>query len=304
MTQFWKDHWPHVNGHQDPAPLSSKKVVPRNGSSADLQLIPWLTLLAGVTYKPSDPSTPEKPGKHNAPPSLDLEGSERLLDTVQILRKWDVNSFLARAKNLAVHRGGFCLSYGTSRPYVLAQGTLRRIPDETFHKTTGIYLGSGHAAAGYGYATYICFPRMSSNWNLVENGVSKLGVWLDKILIPAVAATLETGNIGQYPRSYQEVQRKFQAFDPRSPAWLGRPINVSADIPEDCLEAFWANIVRFCLSAKEFGFQGPHSCDIGNKLETCQHEQVSSDIAREVQISPRAGVPGRGALYVKRGLLY
>jgi hypothetical protein len=107
-------------------------------------LLPWRKLLAG--------------GTGNIP-KLSFCKSERGVSCT-IQRRWDIDSFIARATTLGVHRGGFSLNFKPRFLNIIKQNQRVLVHGYQIHKLKQIHLGRGLLAAGFDYNCYIVFPHM------------------------------------------------------------------------------------------------------------------------------------------------
>ncbi len=84
----------------------------------------------------------------------------RAVEALEIERTWDVDSFIALATSLAIHRHGFRLAYRP--PYLrrITQNPYVRFRGKTLHKVKNLRLGQGVASGGYHYDCHIFFPNM------------------------------------------------------------------------------------------------------------------------------------------------
>ena len=233
MAQYWRRHWPKVLGRRCPRPLQDSKVLSRDGTHGDFQLVKWKELLSGEA---------------GARPSLDLERSQvQLSPTQHILRDWDVDSFLARANSLAVHRGGFSLSYyppflrrTTQNPYV-------KFGAKNLHEYKNQRLGNGLAAGGYGYDCHVFFPRMeirrSEETHLTDE---QQAYWIDQILLPAMRVSVSPSVQQHHPRSAKDVFTKAAVKKENNPSSKAGALDFRAELPEECLEQFWTEVMERC----------------------------------------------------------
>lgn len=99
ITRFWQRRVsPFAPSGITNYPLDLPEIASRNKDPNDHGHIPWQTLLAG--------------GEENPPKLSFLKSENRFKDAeIQIGRRWDIDSFIARATTLAAHRGGFNLAY-------------------------------------------------------------------------------------------------------------------------------------------------------------------------------------------------
>ena len=149
ITQFWQRRvLPFAPRGITNYPLDLPEIASRNKDPNDYRHIPWQSLLAG--------------GDEN-PPKLSFLKSENRFKgpEIQIRRRWDIDSFIARVTTLAAHRGGFNLAYRPPFLRRITQNPRIRIQGYKVHKLKQLRLGEGLAAGGFGYECHVFFPHMA-----------------------------------------------------------------------------------------------------------------------------------------------
>jgi hypothetical protein len=226
----------HQDGILEP-PITSPDILPRDGRYSDYCQLPWEKLLAGDA---------------RAPPSLDLKASEilqdgTLPDHVTISRRWDVDSFLALATSLGVHRGGFDLAYRppflrgmTQNPHVTFAG-------HTLSKIRNLRFGRGLRSGGYNYECHVFFPNMARRRQDLHHVTDEYQqIWIDDIVIPAVQASCPNDIKYHHPRSFKEVDTKAMS---RQELYIGTrtmKMDLRYCIPEEYLDLVWTEIQTRC----------------------------------------------------------
>jgi hypothetical protein len=207
-------------------------------------LLPWRKLLAG--------------GTGNIP-KLSFCKSERGFSRADctIQRRWDVDSFIARATTLAVHRGGFSLNFKPRFLNIIKQNQRVLIQGYQIHKLKQVHLGRGLLAAGFDYNCHIFFPHMpQSETTQLKNEV--LSIWVDRIIIPALKSACPTDVLHHMPRSYLHADGKANVKHEAFITSTGIAMDVRYTIPEKYLDKLWSQILQ---GANDFIGEGKVAAD-------------------------------------------
>lgn len=213
-------------------PLDLQTIASRNDDPNDHRHIPWQLLLAGG---------------EESPPKLSLLKSERRFKSpdVQICRRWDVDSFIAHAATLAVHRGGFNLAYRP--PYLrrITQNQRVRIQGHEVHELKQLRFGQGLVAAGFGYECHVFFPHMA----VKDGGGTHLSdgeqaVWVDDIILPALKRSCPPDIYQHHPHSFADADFKAKVKRECFTTVTGQPMDIRYVVPESCLGTFWVEVQR------------------------------------------------------------
>lgn len=233
MTQLWQNLMlPLASSGIRNYPLDLPTIASRNEDSNDHRHIPWQSLLAG--------------GDEN-PPKLSFSKSENRFEgrDVRIHRRWDVDSFIARATTLAAHRGGFNLAYRPPHLRRITQNPRIRIQGHQIQRLKQLRLGQGLAAAGFGYECHVFFSHMA----VQKGGETHLldraqAVWVDHIVLPALEHSCSSGVYQHHPHSFADADFKARIKQECFTTVTGQAMDIRYVIPESCLDAFWAEIER------------------------------------------------------------
>lgn len=201
------------------------------------------------------------------PPRLDLEASQRkclehLDPATQINRQWDIDSFIAHVKSLAVHKSAFKLTPSPPYNQRITQDqkvTINNIrPDYCKHLRLGYSAGGG----GYGYNTYVLFPHMpmpphfSKKKTAYRSGstfvdYARQQVWIDEIIIPALEMVCDIKTVARLPASWADAQSRAHTYDEVRLAtrW---PIDQYNPIPCVELRDFWSQVLIRANRRPEF----------------------------------------------------
>ncbi|KAI9810551.1 MAG: hypothetical protein M1827_006224 [Pycnora praestabilis] len=240
LTDYWNTRFPP----DLTLPLMNSDILPRDGSYSDYQRIRWRDLLAG------DPDN--RPG-------LNLQISEedsphlKSLDSIDIDRRWDVDSFLARATSLAVHREGFDLSY--QPPYLrrITQNPYIQFNGHDIQQLKNIQIGQGLASAGFGYHCHVIFPHMQlGNDGGTHLTYNQQRIWYDKMILPALEAVCYHGLPQHHPCSYEDAYTKAMS---KKELYLGgndQPMNFKYTIPAAYLDDFWTEVLRLANTVPSY----------------------------------------------------
>lgn len=243
MTAFWHRQLPFSFRNPIPAPLHNSKPLQRDNRHDDFTSVQWKTLLA----EGDDTS-----------PSLSLRSSEeRFLASCgpaepRIMRTWDVDSFLARATTLAVHKGGFHLAY---RPPFLRRITQNQrvlFNGYAIHKLKQLRLGHGVMSGGSNYNCHLILPHMSLGHDESTHLSSATqAVWIDEIVLPALRASCPPDVLQHHPRSFADATGKTTVKKEIHPQGSSAFIDLRYIVPERFLRAFWTEILQRCNRRRE-----------------------------------------------------
>lgn len=229
MTRYWQDLLPEGLKNY---PLDNPEVGARE---KDCQRIPWRPLMAGGD---------------GGPPGLSFAKSE-LPSTadVEVKRRWDIDSFLAGPTTLAVHRGGFKLSY--QPPYLrrITQNQRVRIGGHQVHKLKQLRLGEGVAAGGYGIECHVVFPHMEVKVpGETHLSYRRQAVWFDRIVIPALKHACPPDVLHHHPCSFRDACFKAKARTEHHISSTAAPMDIRYAIPTRYLDAFWTEVKQLSHS--------------------------------------------------------
>lgn len=239
LVEYWNKLNPLGNHDSLPKPLGMPQRMFRQESRDNYRDVRWQQLMSG------DPSSQLNLSLKQS--ELDLMNAPNHQD-MEILRTWDVDSFLARATNLAVHRGGFNLAY---RPPYLCRITQN--PRVTFnnglnvHKTKQLRIGRGLAAGGFGYECHVIFPNMTlgqtENTHLDD---AQQTVWINDIICPALRKVCPAYVMQHHPRSFNDAARKAVVKKEKHPTGSDAAIDLHYCVPEQYLRSFWKEVILLC----------------------------------------------------------
>lgn len=207
-------------------------------------LLPWRRLLAGGTGDIL---------------KLSFQKSERefVYANRDVQRRWDVDSFIARATTLAVHRGGFSLSFKPRFLSTINQNPRVLIQGHQIHKLKQIRLGHGLFSAGFGYNCHIFFPHMKKAEETHLSDETQ-AIWIDRIVIPALKRVCPTDVLHHFPLSYAHADGKANVKREAFITSTGIAMDVRYTIAETYLNEFWLAIVQ---EANSFTGEGKVEAD-------------------------------------------
>jgi hypothetical protein len=198
----------------------------------DFHAVQWKNLLAGGENKPLQ---------------LSFQRSEDQCGELNytINRQWDIDSFISYAPSLAVHKGGFSLSYKPPYQRNITQNQRILIKGMKVHKLKHLRLGSGLAAGGYGYQCHVFFPYMA----LARDGETYLSdaaqaIWVDQIILPALRATVRQDILQHHPVSFADASGKARVMQECFIQSSRSPIDLRGVIPEQDLDLFWTEVIQ------------------------------------------------------------
>lgn len=186
-------------------------------------------------------------GGENTAFELDFSAEEisNWQDILEILRQWDIDSVIASASTLAVHRGGFRLSYSPLFHGRITQNQRIRIKGHKLHQVKQLEAGRGLLSGGLGYKCYMLFPKMP----LSDDGETFLTLeaqrlWYDEVILPALRHACPADVCQHHPSSFSDLRYKANVKQECFPTGAGQPIDIQELIPEQYVEAFWARVVE------------------------------------------------------------
>src|SRR5271154_5707083 len=225
MIDTWKTLIEPINEHRlENYPLDQPTLAFRKASPSDFHPIPWRSLLAG--------------GEEEDILKLSLELSESESSNInfRVQRRWDIDSFIAHAPTLGVHRAGFSLAYRP--PYLrrIVQNQQVRICGYQVHKLKQLRLGHGLLAGGFGYNCHVFFPNMPieshQETHLSDRAQS---VWIDNIVLPALRSTCPSDIYQHHPCSFADADFKANVKQECFVSGSKQAINLQYAIPEEFL---------------------------------------------------------------------
>ena len=177
-------------------PLDLPTLAFKNASPDDSYPIHWKSLLAGG----------EEEILRLSFPLSEIESPEL---NYEIQRRWDIDSFIAHAATLGVHRGGFSLSYKPSYLRRIVQNQRVTICGYQVHKLKQLRLGHGLLAGGFGYDCHVFFPHMPlGKGQSTHLSNSAQSIWLDHIVLPSLRATCPPDIVQHHPCSFADANFK------------------------------------------------------------------------------------------------
>ncbi len=285
MTQYWRDRLPFPLTAKLPSPLNDSTLLKPNDQYNDYAHVAWQGLLGG--------------GDSNIPKLRVVQSETEFLRSlpspnIQIERRWDVDSFMARPTSLAAHRGGFYLSYRPSYMRRVTQNPCVSFNDHAIHKLKNLQLGQGALAAGLNYNTHVFFSHMPIGHDRSTHLTDELQeLWIDQIVLPALQSSCSNDVIHHHPRSFADVKCKAdvqkEVYDTRAAG-----INLRYLVPDSCLADFWNEVVRLASTvvnasgADRVEFKAPflvisgHDLKLHFKRDTANRTRV--DFQKSLQL--------------------
>ena len=191
---------------------------------------------------------------------------------MKISRTYDVDSFIAVLKSLAVLKGGMHFAYRP--PYngrvVQNQRVTLGKKGHQIHKLKHLRIGYGSAAVGSGFNCHIFFPNLhcgpEQTTHLSDDAQQK---WIDYAVIPALHKACPKDVWSHHPRSWSEVKYK-AGVKPENSFGGGQhqDYDLRYLIQEQYLEIFSSELVRLCNSDNRLsGFHDPFFMVSGHDLK-------------------------------------
>lgn len=238
LTEHWNEQLPFpLTNDGFPFPLARLDTLPRSNEHGDFATQNWKKLFSDehVSKPMSALSFQKSENKF-----LNDHGRDRF----SIERRWDVDSWMARVDSLAVHKGGFSLSFVPPFLRRITQNPRVKFNGKWIQKLKQLRLGSGLLAGGFGYDCHVFFPRLPVSPG-GETHLTHLeqASWYDNIVIPSLQATCPNDILQHFPRSWNEadtkarVKQEFHEQDSRA------SIDSRYILSENLLEPFWANVI-------------------------------------------------------------
>lgn len=222
-------------------------MLKRAEQTDDFQNVRWQELLCGTNLS-------------RLPPTLNMRSTEYQFlrkalgnqrQTLIIQRIWDVDSFIARATTLDVHKSGFELCYRPSFFAGITSNPHRSFHATQIHKVRNIRLGQGLITAGLGFQCHVVFPKMATT-NTVHLNETCLKRWLDEILIPSVRAVCPIDVLHHHPRSFADVYTKSEVRKEVHPKTAQTYMELRYTIAKPYLKRLWNEILAHAAIIPEF----------------------------------------------------
>ena len=152
---------------------------------------------------------------------------------VWIQRRWDIDSFIARATLLAVHYGGFSLAYKPPFLYCITQNQRIQIQGDQIHKLKQLRLGQGFAAAGFDYDCHVFFSHMEvKDEDEIHLSDKEQAIWVNHILLPALKSSCSPDIYQHHPHRFMDADFKAKVKQECFTTGSGQPMDIRYIVPE------------------------------------------------------------------------
>lgn len=269
MARYWQDLVDPINEEEDwdYFPLDKPGAAFVNRSPDDPYPIEWERLLAGRTSQTERPVLSIR--------AEEIEAQEAGLD-LAIVRRWDIDSFLASMASLAQHRTGFRLNYSPSFHAQATQNCRVKFYGYALHKLKHVNLGQGLLSGGAGYTCHVYFPDMKVD-DQTYLTLSAQETWVNDILIPALRATCPIDTWNHHPCSFADVRGKASVKQEALAGGSQQPMQIDYKIAEQYLESLWQRVIELAdthPTSKEFRhlflITSGHNLKLFTKRDTVQ----------------------------------
>lgn len=166
---------------------------------------------------------------------------------LEIQRRWDFDSVIARVTSLAVHRDGFDLAYRPSYLQRVTQNPYVRFRGKILHWIKYQRFRRGLAAGGFNHDCHIFFPHLAvSNRKATHLTDRQQKAWVDRIMLPTLRESCPNNILQHHPRSFANIDARASARRELHPMGHQQAMDVQYHVPELYLERFWEAIERRC----------------------------------------------------------
>ena len=223
--------------------LHVSHMLSRNDVYNDYHVIDWQALMIDISKFDSLDYVKSKQRFFEKIFSLD----------VQLMRHWDVDSFIVHVITLKIHRHSFKLSYCSLYLQRITQNQRVIINDFAAHDCKQLRLSYNVANREHDYNTHVLFSHMSKSFeDITHLTLSRQTTWIDDIVRSTLKVIYSNHVIARHSRSFEDahlkVDVKREVVDQKS----SQSLNLNFALLAYELTTFWIEIKRLTNALFDF----------------------------------------------------